>query len=176
VADVPFRSTTDARSLRIVVTDDALAQELFDGGSEATSCLDAWYELEEVIPADSPPLPGLVAFELRFQGLYDLEAVAEDYAAVPGIDSAETLRMPLPGAPAGTFPSLCAELTPGGRIRYFFDVPTGAGAARTYYFQVSPGFPPELVGLYDPFSLAPPPDWLPLVSQCYDRLRFGARG
>lgn len=177
VAHVSIFPTTDAKSLSVTAADPATYDAIRRGEYHEWDCLNDWYGFESVQSVDPLPNPTSRTLQVVLKGLYDLGPVAEDYAALPGIASASPLTFPLPGAPAGTFPSLCAQEADGGVFRYFFDVPIG-GPALTYFFRTTADGAVELGGVYNPLSLnpAPPPFWLPLVDACYAQLRFGIRG
>lgn len=179
VAGVSIFPTTDAKSLNLAAADAATYEAIAQGEYHEWDCLNDWYELEIVALPEPATLPAGLSLAIRLEGLYALERVAEDYKALPGIASASPLVFPPPGAPAGTFPSLCADEAAAGVFRYFFDVPTPDGPpALTYYFTTSPDGTVDLVGVFNPLSLgpAPPPPWLPLVEECYSGLRYGRRG
>jgi hypothetical protein len=167
--------TTDAKSLFVTVADPETYEAIGRGDYHEWDCLNEWYELEFVQSIDPVQPPTSLSLEVQLEGLYALEPVAEDYAALAGIASASPLIFPPPGAPAGTLPSLCADEAEGGVFRYFFDVPS-SGHLRTYYFTTSADGTVELVGIHDPFFPGTAPPWLPLVDECYAGLRYGLRG
>lgn len=179
VDGVSIFPTTDAKSLNLTAADAATYEAIAQGEYHEWDCLNDWYELEIVALPEPASLPPGLAFTIGLEGLYALDRVAEDYRALAGIASARPLVFPPPGAPAGTFPSLCAEEAADGVFRYFFDVPTPGGPPTlTYHFTTLPDGTVELVGVFNPLSLgpAPPPAWLPLVEECYSGLRYGRRG
>lgn len=173
VASVRFFTSYDGRTLRLQARDAATAEAIRDGEYHEWDCLNEWYGLQSVDPPPATP-PGSLGLSLRLKGLYHLETVAADYAELDGIASASPAYDPLPGAPAGTLPSLCVAID-GQTYRYFFDV-AGGGPAETYYFTTDASGEVTFVGSVTLMLPTLPPDWYSQVEPCYQALRLGHRG
>ncbi len=180
VADVRFFASYDARTLDLVAQDEATAVEIRHGDYHEWDCLNDWYQLQTMKLPTGVPLGSRVVLVLK--GLYDLETVAADYAALAGIASAVPEYVAVPVGGAGTFPSICASID-GSTYRYFFDVPPEPSPypiplppPLTYYFTTTAEGQITFVGTASIFTPSEQPPWYGLVGQCYDGLRMGYRG
>lgn len=165
LTEVPFLATHTGRTL--LLTPDGLAtyQAMENGDYRAWDCLNDWYgfegaDFEAAFPAELPWV------RVRLKGLYDLHRVAAEYAALPGVVSAQPEGIDYPAV--FYLPSLCAAID-GTTYRYFFDFPQGS--ALTFYFRASLTGAVKLVGVHNHQSLAPPPPWLQLRDACFEALR-----
>lgn len=101
--------------------------------------------------------------DLRFDGIYDILQIAQDYGSLPGVVTAfRASRGMLPEDP---LMRICGAAT-GPTYRYYFANRTAFGTPPlgTYYFTSEPGAVPHFQG-FAPLGAAPP-SWLPLADLC----------
>lgn len=168
--DVPFLVFQSGRKLILLADNLQTFRAMEEDEYDAWDCLNDWYGFEgaEFGVAGFPAAEHPWVF-VRLKGLYDLELVAAEYEALPGVVSVwpETFAYPS----VGFLPSLCASVD-GTTYRYFFDFPQMSPLL--YYYRVTAAGEVELVGVHNLQSAAPPPPWLSLREECYQGLRQGS--
>ena len=133
-----------------VVYDQILA-----GSYDGWNCLNDWYR---ATPEPSIDLPQIGYFKLTFDGIFGLEHLETEYAALGGV-LATSLNHIIP-APIQPPPSALCMARDGEVLRYYF---RDSGA---WFFTSSPGSGPALVGFHQGGD--PLPGWWDDWLGCFD--------
>ena len=146
------------------------AQAMLSGGYHAWSCLNTWYE-EQQVSAGPAAAGGNQTVIVRFDGIYDTARVAQDYRGLPGVLAAGPAPPP-PTVPGNLPPRLCATAD-GDTIHYVASGPAVERADGTvrpvefFYFVSSAAGEVTLEGTYNaganPFVQ---PTWATLYGDC----------
>jgi hypothetical protein len=131
------------------------AAQIGAGTYTAWDCLNGWYRLQD----SHVLIAGFLL--LTFEGRYDIEQVAAEYAALPGVLSAEPDHVSF--FPYG-YPPLVCGIRQGETHHYFFD--GGFQDPSVSYFVSAAGSPPTFVERSD---LVPPPEWYELYEDCLEQ-------
>lgn len=146
-----------------LLVDEPAHEAMVAGAYSAWDCLNERYGVETEIHEGSRH-SNLRFVDLHFTGAFNLDLVAADYLALPGVE--RTSRSPSIGADA-----FCAADLGGGALRYFLlygagDCTAGCTELRAYGFEsTAPGTIARL-GEWSTGSENPVPVWLELPSYC----------
>lgn len=124
-----------------------------DGRYEAWDCLNDWYDVAQVRPAQLSEDRVLLAFD----GVYDVPVLAADYAALPGVTAAEPNGWGADGS------DLCGSID-GATYRYVVrvasgDCPAGCIDEELTLFTSEPGEAPVLRETWNSDDGTPRPAW-----------------
>lgn len=125
----------------LTVTADATTATAIGAGTyHDGDCFNEAYGLEDVVANSGG------SFYFTFKGVYDLEALGEQYADLPGVLTAEPAGVVIPAGIVGNGPSICA-LAQDDFFVYLFDAAPALGQDHVFYlFTTEPGSAPRFFG------------------------------
>jgi hypothetical protein len=142
----------DHNGTQIVVGGDAATLQAMGNGTYTDwDCANDWYEMVDVRQHTSTVV-------VEFEGTYDLQRIADEYANFPGISWAE------PDFLIGDGSTVCATID-GDTYHYVFDkasgdCPSGCINHRYYYFTTDLAGTITEHGSWSNTSPSDPPDWV----------------
>ncbi len=136
----------------LLVVPPSVYQEMAAGTYTAWDCLNSWYDLSEVEPEQYSDR----YVTLVFDGVYDIPTLATDYAALPGVTTAQPNGI-------NAFVELCGKIS-GATYEYVIrqgsgDCPAGCIHEDLTYFTSAPGEAPVLQDTWSGDVGDPRPAW-----------------
>jgi hypothetical protein len=153
LAEIGYGAASDSQSVILHFTDVG-AQALAAGEYSAWQCLNDFYRVSDTQTFD---LSGDTWAILVFDGVYDIALLAELYARLPGVVSAEV------NATAGDGPTLCAARD-GDRYEYVVDdaggdCPSGCTEHDAHHFESDAAGQVAALEVWNSEDGQPAPEW-----------------
>jgi hypothetical protein len=153
LAEIGYFPPHDGKTLYLGLTDLA-AQSVSAGQYSAWDCLNDVYGLTSITTND---IFGRAYALVELHGIYDIRRLAELYAQLPGVNTAE------PDAFGGDGPTLCVKRA-GDRYEYVVDqaggdCPAGCTEHEAHYFVSEAGGQVAAVERWSSLAGQPAPEW-----------------